>query len=86
MPALGCEPIVSHYWATETFQRELADKFDRYCLINGQPSARPQRCPASRQFRQVNDMCDFLGAKPPGVLRKRDNSAREHQRANGPYQ
>jgi hypothetical protein len=35
MPALGCEPIVSHYWATKTFQRELADKFDRYYLING---------------------------------------------------
>jgi hypothetical protein len=31
-------------------------------------------------------MRDFLGAKPPGVLRKCDNTAREHQRANGPYQ
>jgi hypothetical protein len=31
-------------------------------------------------------LCDFLAAKPPGMLPNCDNPAREQQRANDPHQ
>jgi hypothetical protein len=73
MPALGgCEPL-------------LGDEFDRYRLINSSYLVGLKDSLQNVDFVK-STMRDFLGAKPPGVLRKRDNPAREHQRANGPYQ